>query len=232
MDTTKLHFKFSLSFQNGSKCWIWISKHISLVWYVLSTRVPWDKSNGLPWSSGWWRTTRLISDCFSSFLSFFISSYLYLIAFLSCCFPLFSFSFSFYQFWRTTRLISDWFIYSFFSIWFLSYCSYLNAFPYILFLFRSTNDQWAVKDNWVYLRLLAFLCNPLCAVIKEWWHWWRFWNNWNKYILYLLLWKFYFQNRSDLENESESDAMPFQFRSTAISFQTLHFQLCKGTDDN
>ena len=174
----------------------------------------------------------LSQTVFSSFLSFFFSSYLYLIAFLSCCFPLFSFSFSFYQFWRTTRLISDWFIYSFFSIWFISYCSYLNAFPYILFLFRSTNDQWAVKDNWVYLRLLASLCNPLCAVIKEWWHWWRFWNNWNKYILYLLLWKFYFQNRSDLENESESDAMPFQFRSTAISFQTLHFQLCKGTDDN
>ena len=84
MDTTKLHFKFSLSFQNGFKCWIWISKHISLVWYVLSTRVSWDKSNGLPWSSGWWRTTRLISDCFF-FISFihliFILLRSYLVAF-------------------------------------------------------------------------------------------------------------------------------------------------------
>ena len=111
--------------------------------------------------------------------------------------------------WAYLRLFFLHFFHSSFHLIFILLRSYLVAFPYFLFLFRSPMIKWAVKDNGVYLRLLASLCNlcnPLCAVIKEWWHWWRFWNNWNKYILYLLLWKFYFQNRSDLENESEIDA--------------------------
>ena len=56
---------------------------------------------------------------------------------------------------------------SFFHLIFILLCSYLIAFSYLLFLFRSPMVKWAVKDNQVYLRLFASLCNPLCAVIKE-----------------------------------------------------------------
>ena len=66
------------------------------------------------------------------------------------------------------------FFFIFFILLFILLCFYLIAFPFVLFLFRSPMVKWAVKDNQVYLRLFASLCNPLCAVIKEWWHWWRF----------------------------------------------------------
>ena len=60
-----------------------------------------------------------------------------------------------------------------FSIKVLSLLSYLIAFfsySFPFFLCRSPMVKWAVKNNWVYLRLFASLCNlcnPLCAVVEK-----------------------------------------------------------------